>query len=354
MHYKKCTKRIVCGDLAGRLAATLKKSLKDRVAEPVAIYIENICNGPYIMPIRIPDKLPARKTLETEGVMVMNETEASRQDVRPLQIALLNLMPNKIRTETQIARLVGATPLQVELTLVRIGSHKAKNTSQDHLIDFYETWNDIKDRKFDGFIITGAPIEKLEFEDVNYWTEIEEILDWTKTNVHSCFFICWGAMAAIKHFHDIPKYELEKKAFGVYRHKNLKFNSPYLSGFSDDFSIPVSRWTEVRAEDIKPELGLQLLMDSDVTGPCLIAEETGKRLYIFNHIEYDSTSLKEEYDRDVQMGTPMDVPHDYYPNDDPSLEPQNRWRSHAHLLFGNWINQVYQNTKFNLCDIGKK
>lgn len=338
---------------AGRLAATLKKLLKGRVAEPVAIFIELICNGFKIMPIRIPDKLPARKTLEAEGVMVMNETEASRQDVRPLQIALLNLMPNKIRTETQIARLVGATPLQVELTLVRIGSHKAKNTSQDHLIDFYEKWEDVKHRKFDGFIITGAPIEKLEFEDVSYWKELEEILEWTITNVHSCFFICWGAMAAIKHFHNIPKYELPKKAFGVYRHRNLKPTSPYLSGFSDDFSIPVSRWTEVKADDLEPETGLQLLMDSNVTGPCLIAEETGKRLYIFNHIEYDSTSLKEEYDRDIENGTPVEVPHGYYPSNDPTLVPQNRWRSHAHLLFGNWINQVYQTTKFNVEDIGK-
>lgn len=339
---------------AGRLAATLKKLLKGRVAEPVAILYQTILQRILDMPIRIPDKLPARKTLEAEGVMVMNESEASRQDVRPLQIALLNLMPNKIRTETQIARLVGATPLQVELTLVRVGSHTAKNTSQDHLIDFYETWNDIKHRKFDGFIITGAPIEKLEFEDVNYWSELKEILDWTKTNVHSCFFICWGAMAAIKHFHNVPKHELKSKAFGVYRHKNLMPSSPYLSGFSDDFSIPVSRWTEVRAEDVKPELGLQLLMDSDVTGPCLIAEEAGKRLYIFNHIEYDSTSLKEEYDRDIENNIPIDVPHAYYPSDDPSLEPQNRWRSHAHLLFGNWINQVYQNTKFNIDDIGAK
>lgn len=305
------------------------------------------------MPIRIPNKLPARKTLEAEGVAVMNDSEAGRQDIRPLKIALLNLMPNKKRTETQIARLVGATPLQVELTLVRIGKHKAKNTSEDHLISFYSTWEEIKDQKFDGFIITGAPIEILPFEEVTYWDELKEIFDWTITNVHSSFFICWGAMAAINYFHQVPKYELEKKAFGVYRHRNLNPTSPYLSGFSDDFSIPVSRWTEVRSNDIKADSGLEILMESDITGPCLIAEEKCKRLYIFNHIEYDSTSLKEEYDRDISQGTPIEIPHGYYPADNPKMPPQNRWRSHAHLLFGNWINQVYQTTQFDLNDIGQ-
>ena len=304
------------------------------------------------MPIRIPDGLPARETLETEGVQVLKETDANRQDIRPLQIGLLNLMPNKIRTETQIARLIGASPLQVELTLVRIGSHKSKNTAEDHLLDFYNTWDEIKDRKFDGFLITGAPIETLEYEDVNYWSELEQILDWTTANVHSCFFICWGAMAAISHFHGVPKYELDQKAFGVYRHRNLKPVSPYLSGFSDDFQIPVSRWTEVRSADIKKHEALDILMESDVTGPCLVHEKTGKRLYIFNHIEYDSSSLKEEYDRDIANQTPIEIPHNYYPSDNPELPPQNRWRSHAHLLFGNWINQVYQGTPYNIDEIG--
>lgn len=304
------------------------------------------------MPIRIPDGLPARETLETEGVQVLKETDANRQDIRPLQIGLLNLMPNKIRTETQIARLIGASPLQVELTLVRIGSHKSKNTAEDHLLDFYNTWDEIKDRKFDGFLITGAPIETLEYEDVNYWSELEQILDWTTTNVHSCFFICWGAMAAISHFHGVPKYELDQKAFGVYRHRNLKPVSPYLSGFSDDFQIPVSRWTEVRSADIKKHEALDILMESDVTGPCLVHEKTGNRLYIFNHIEYDSSSLKEEYDRDIANQTPIEIPHNYYPSDNPELPPQNRWRSHAHLLFGNWINQVYQGTPYNIDEIG--
>ena len=300
------------------------------------------------MPIRIPDKLPARATLESEGVAVMGEKTALRQDIRPLQIGLLNLMPNKIRTETQIARLLGATPLQIEMTLVRIGAHKSKNTAEDHLISFYQTWQEIRDRKFDGFIITGAPIETLDFEDVTYWDELSEIFDWTTTNVHSTFNICWGAMAAIYHFHKVPKYELKEKAFGVYRHRNLNPSSPYLNGFSDDFSIPVSRWTEVRTNDLSGHDGLELLMESDVTGPCLIAEKTGNRLYIFNHIEYDSTSLAEEYFRDIEAGTPIEMPANYFPSDNPDIPPQNRWRSHAHLLFGNWVNQIYQTTPFDV------
>lgn len=305
------------------------------------------------MPIRIPNALPAKEVLVKEGVMVMDETTASRQDIRPLQIALLNLMPNKIKTETQIARLIGSSPLQVDLTLVRIGNHVAKNTSEDHLLSFYNTWEEIKDRKFDGFIITGAPIEKLPFADVNYWSELQQILDWTTTHVHSSFFICWGAMAAINHFHDIPKHTLDKKAFGVYRHKNLNPASPYLSGFSDDFSISVSRWTEVRRGDVPADSGLEILMESPDTGLCLLHEQFANRLYIFNHIEYDSTSLSDEYFRDQENGTPVDLPANYFPNDDPMNTPQNRWRSHAFLLFGNWINQVYQTTQFDLNDIGK-
>jgi homoserine O-succinyltransferase len=305
------------------------------------------------MPIKIPDRLPARATLEREGVMIMSEAVAIRQDIRPLHIGLLNLMPNKIRTETQIARLIGATPLQVELSLVRIGSHQARNTPEDHLIDFYHTWDEIRDQKFDGFIVTGAPIETLPFEEVTYWEELTRIFDWTTTNVHGSFFICWGAMAALYHFHGIPKYTLENKAFGVYRHRNLNPASPYLMGFSDDFQIPVSRWTEIRAADFNSDSGLEILMDSDETGVCLVHEKTCNRLYITNHIEYDSTSLKEEYDRDVSTGVPISLPHNYYPSDNPASAPQNRWRSHAHLLFGNWINQIYQTTTFNLEEIGK-
>ena len=305
------------------------------------------------MPIKIPDDLPARSTLEREGVMIMRETDAVRQDIRPLRIGLLNLMPNKIRTETQIARLIGASPLQVELTLVRIGNHKAKNTSEEHLISFYRTWEEVRRRKFDGFIVTGAPIELLPFGEVTYWDELTRIFDWTTSHVHSSFFICWGAMAAAWHFHRIPKYTLASKAFGVFRHRNNAPASPYLAGFSDDFAIPVSRWTEVRSADIAPGSGLDVLMESDVTGPCLLAEAVGNRLYMFNHIEYDSTSLKEEYDRDVAAGTQIAVPQGYYPDDDPSRKPLNRWRSHAHLLFGNWINQVYQTTPYELEAVGE-
>jgi homoserine O-succinyltransferase len=306
------------------------------------------------MPIKIPDQLPAFQTLIQEGVSVMTDSVAIRQDIRPLQIGLLNLMPNKIKTEIQIARLVGATPLQVELTLVRIGGHKSKNTPEEHLLSFYKTWDEIKDRKFDGFIITGAPVEMLEYEDVTYWDELTRIFDWTETNVHSTLSICWGAMAAIYHFHKVPKHPLPEKAFGVYRHRNLNPSSPYLLGFSDDFAVPVSRWTEVLRKDIDPASGLEVLMTSDRTGLCLVAEKKCNRLYMFNHVEYDSTSLADEYFRDKAAGIPIRIPENYFPNDDPTQIPLNRWRSHAHLLFGNWINQVYQTTEYDLDKVGLK
>jgi homoserine O-succinyltransferase len=304
------------------------------------------------MPIRIPDTLPAFETLVNEGVRVMTETMAVRQDIRPLQIGLLNLMPNKIKTEVQMARLVGASPLQVELSLIRIGGHKAKNTSEEHLLSFYQTWDEMKHRKFDGFIITGAPIELLAYEDVTYWQEMKQILDWTTTNVHSTLNVCWGAMAAVYHFHGVPKYTLKEKAFGVYRHQNLKSSSVYLNGFSDDFAVPVSRWTEVRRRDIEAVPGLEILMESPEMGICLVHEKAGKRLYMFNHVEYDSTSLSDEYFRDVNAGVPIKMPHDYFPHNDPALTPQNRWRSHAHLFFGNWINEIYQTTPYDLEKIG--
>ncbi|MCR9223881.1 MAG: homoserine O-succinyltransferase [Hyphomonas sp.] len=304
------------------------------------------------MPIKIPDTLPARETLIQEGVAVLSDSDAIRQDIRPLQIGLLNLMPNKIRTETQIARLIGASPLQIEMTLVMVGGHTPKNTSQEHLISFYQNWDEVKHRKFDGFIITGAPIETLPFEDVTYWNELTEIFEWTRTHVHSGFFICWGAMAAAYHFHGVPKHQLGEKAFGVFRHRNLDPTSPYLSGFSDDFQIPVSRWTEVRTADIERAPELSILMDSDFTGPCLLSDRNARSLYCFNHIEYDSTSLKEEYERDVASGKAIRPPHGYFPGDDVTLPPQNRWRSHAHLLFGNWINQVYQTVPYDVDEIG--
>ena len=304
------------------------------------------------MPIKIPDTLPAFETLQNEGVRVMTETVAIRQDIRPLQIGLLNLMPNKIKTEVQMARLVGASPLQVELSLVRVGAHRAKNTSEDHLLAFYDTWEEVKHRKFDGFIITGAPIETLDYEDVTYWDEMKQIFDWTTTNVHSTLNVCWGAMAAIYHFHGVPKYTLDEKAFGVYRHHNRKPSSIYLNGFSDDFEVPVSRWTEIRAEDIRAVPDLEILLDSDEMGVCLVEEKAGNRLYIFNHVEYDSTSLADEYFRDVSAGVPIKMPRNYFPHNDPALPPQNRWRGHAHLLFGNWINEIYQTTPYDLEKIG--
>jgi homoserine O-succinyltransferase len=261
------------------------------------------------MPIKIPDDLPARATLDAEGVMVMRETDAVRQDIRPMRIGLLNLMPNKIKTETQIARLLGATPLQVELSLVKITNHVARNTPSDHIITFYRSWEDIQTEKFDGFIVTGAPVETLPFEEVTYWDELRRIFDWTQTNVHGSFHICWGAQAAVHHFHGMPKYPLAEKAFGVFRHRNLAPTSPYLRGFSDDFSIPVSRWTEMRREDIPAKSGLTVLMESDEAGLCLLDDPAHRSLHMFNHIEYDSNSLSDEYFRDVAANKPIAIPH---------------------------------------------
>lgn len=305
------------------------------------------------MPIKIPDDLPARATLDAEGVMVLGEADAVRQDIRPMRIGLLNLMPNKIRTETQIARLLGSTPLQVELTLVKMTNHVARNTPSDHIISFYHDWEDISSQRFDGFIITGAPVETMPFEEVTYWDELRRIFDWTQTNVHGCFNICWGAQAAVHHFHGMPKYLLEEKAFGVYRHRNLAPSSPYLRGFSDDFSIPVSRWTEVLRQDIPTASGMNILMESDEAGLCLLDDPAHRSLHMFNHIEYDSGSLSEEYFRDIDAGKSIAPPHNYFPENDPTRPPENRWRSHAHLLFGNWINQLYQTTPFDLSKIGQ-
>ena len=306
------------------------------------------------MPIRIPDELPARRILEKEGVGVMTKATADRQDIRPLRIGLLNLMPNKIKTETQFARLIGASPLQVELTLVRITNHTPKNTSQEHMLAFYETWEDIKQQRFDGFIITGAPIEQMPFEEVTYWQEMAAILDWTQTNVHSTMHICWAAQAAMHHFHGVEKYPLASKAFGIYQHRNLNPSSNYLRGFADDFAMPISRWTEVRSSDVPANRNLEVLMESDEMGLCLIDDPDHRALYMFNHIEYDTRSLAEEYERDVGAAKDIALPANYYPDNNPKNPPQNRWRAHAHLLFGNWINEVYQTTPFDLENIGKK
>lgn len=305
------------------------------------------------MPIKIPNDLPARLTLEKEGVMLMTEDTAHRQDIRALRIGLLNLMPNKIKTETQFARLIGATPLQVELSLIKITNHKSKNTPHDHMITFYRDWEKVQKEKFDGLIITGAPIELLEFEAVTYWDELQRIFEWTQTNVQSTFNICWGAQAALYHFHRVPKHALAKKAFGIYRHKNLSPASPYLRGFSDDFSMPVSRWTENLKSELPADKGLEFLMESEEAGLCFVADNPHRQLYMFNHIEYDTNSLGEEYRRDVEAGKAINLPANYFPGGNPSATPENRWRSHAHLLFGNWINEVYQSTPFKLEDIGK-
>jgi homoserine O-succinyltransferase len=304
------------------------------------------------MPIKIPDDLPARTTLSSEGVMVMREADAVRQDVRPIRIGLLNLMPNKVKTETQLARLLGATPLQVELTLVKMTNHVARNTPSEHIISFYRAWEDVSSERFDGFIVTGAPVETIPFEQVTYWDELRRVFDWTQTHVHSCFNICWGAQAAVHHFHGMPKHQLSEKVFGVYRHRNLAPASPYLRGFSDDFSIPVSRWTEARREDIPAQSGMSILMDSDEAGLCLLDDPAHRSLHMFNHIEYDSNSLSDEYFRDLAANKPVATPRNYFPKNDPRRQPENRWRSHAHLLFGNWINQLYQTTPFDAAKIG--
>ena len=305
------------------------------------------------MPIKIPADLPAHDVLKDEGVMVMSDKSAERQDIRPLRIGLLNLMPKKVQTETQFARLIGATPLQIELTLIRMSDHETRNTSLAHMEAFYRTFRDVRDEKFDGLLITGAPIEHLPFEEVSYWQEMTEVLDWTQTNIHSTFAVCWGGMAMINYFHGVPKHMLSQKAFGCFRHHNLAPSSPYLRGISDDFVVPVSRWTEMRREDFDQSDKLELLLHSEDVGPCLISDDSHRALYIFNHLEYDSTTLKDEYDRDVAASVPIEVPANYYPQNDPSRLPENRWRSHAHILYGNWINQIYQTTPYDLIKIGE-
>jgi homoserine O-succinyltransferase len=305
------------------------------------------------MPIKLPETLPAFDVLTHEGVMVMSEQAAARQDIRPLRIGLLNLMPKKIQTETQFARLIGATPLQIEFSLIRMSEHETKNTAAEHMAEFYRPFQDVKDERFDGLIITGAPIEHLPYSEVTYWDELTEVFEWTQTHVHQTFGVCWGGMAMLWHFHRINKHMLDAKAFGCFRHRILAPASPYLRGFSDDLLIPVSRWTGMRQSEIDAVPALQTLIASDQVGPCLVSDPEHRALMVFNHFEYDSTTLKEEYDRDVEAGKPINVPQNYYPDDDPERVPLNRWRSHAHLLYGNWINEIYQTTPYDLAQIGK-
>ena len=304
------------------------------------------------MPITLPPSLPAYEVLSKEGVMVMSPDRAAHQDIRPLRIGLLNLMPKKIQTENQFARLIGATPLQIDFQLIRMSEHQTKNTAAEHMAAFYRPFQAVKREKFDGLIITGAPIEHLPFEEVTYWDELCEVMEWTQTNVQSTFGVCWGGMAMAYHFYGVKKHMLDHKAFGCFRHQNLAPASPFLRGFSDDFVIPVSRWTEMRQDEITAA-GMKTLLGSDEVGPCLVEDAPHRALYIFNHFEYDSETLKQEYDRDVANGTPINVPLNYYPDDDPLRPPLNRWRSHAHLLYGNWINEIYQSTPFEIDEIGR-
>lgn len=306
------------------------------------------------MPIRIPDNLPAREVLEKEGVAVMDSTRAERQDIRPLQVGLLNLMPNKERTETQFARLIGATPLQIDLTLVRISDHQSKNTSEQYLQSFYEKWEDIRARKFDGFIVTGAPIAHLPFEEVRYWPEMVDIMNWTQTNVHSPLFICWGVQAALYHFHNVKRQRRDDKAVGVYRHQNKKPTSPYLRGFSDDFAIPVSRYNDIDRNTLPDDNGLEVLIDSDEVGICMLEDHKHRALYMLNHFEYDNNSLADEYNRDEEAGLNPDMPVNYYPEDNPQNAPLNIWRATSHLFFQNWISEIYQTTEFDLEKVGQR
>ncbi len=305
------------------------------------------------MPITLPETLPAFDILSKEGVMVMSPGRAAMQDIRPLRIGLLNLMPKKIQTENQFARLIGATPLQIHLQLIRITSHQTKNTAAEHMEEFYRPFDEVEasGEKFDGLIITGAPIEQMAFEEVTYWAELQRIFAWTQSHVFSTFGVCWGGMAMAYHFHGVQKHLLENKAFGCFRHRNLAPASPYLRGFSDDVLVPVSRWTEMRQAECEAA-GLKTLIASDDTGPCLIEDACHRALYVFNHFEYDSGTLKEEYDRDVAAHKVINVPRNYYPGDDPSQQPTNRWRSHAHLLYGNWVNAIYQDTPYDMNLIG--
>ena len=307
------------------------------------------------MPIKIPQDLPAFDILDREGVMVMSEDQAARQDIRALRIGLLNLMPKKIQTETQFARLIGATPLQIELSLIKMTNHHTKNTTAEHMNSFYRSFAEVEatGEKFDGFIITGAPIEHLPFEEVDYWDELQHVFKWSQSHVHSTFGICWGGMAMLNHFHGIQKHMLDAKAFGCFRHKNLFPASHYLRGFSDDCIVPVSRWTEIRQAELDQVQDLKTLLGSDEVGPCLIQDDKHRALYILNHFEYDSDTLQQEYERDVAAGGDITLPRHYFPNDDTSRPPMNRWRSHAHILYGNWINEIYQTTPYDINAIGR-
>ena len=301
------------------------------------------------MPVNIPHALPAKRTLESENVFVMSETRAYHQDIRPLRIAIVNLMPTKIATETQLLRLLGNTPLQVQITLLRMDSHEAKNTVREHLESFYATFDQVRDQKFDGLVVTGAPVELLPFEEVDYWSELVEVMDWSVDHVFSTLHVCWGAQAGLYHHFGIQKYPLERKMFGVFRHRVLEPHSEILRGFDEEFPAPHSRHTEVRAADVHAARGLKVLAESEEAGLYLASSVDGRQVFVTGHPEYDRDTLKSEYNRDVAKGLQIAVPCNYFPGEDPARLPVMTWRSHAFLLYANWLNYcVYQRTPFEL------
>lgn len=305
------------------------------------------------MPIKIPDHLPAAETLNKEDIFIMDEKRAFQQDIRALNIVILNLMPDKIVTETQILRLLGNSPLQVDITLLYPTTHSFRNTSKEYLLKYYQVFADVRDKKFDGMIITGAPIEQMDFEEVDYWRELAEIMDWTRSNVYSTLHICWGAQAGLYHHYGIPKYPLPSKKFGVFLHTKTKKNVRLLRGFDDIFFAPHSRHTEVKREDIEKVPELEILSESGEAGVYLVATKNGRQIFVTGHSEYDSLTLKTEYDRDIANGLAIPIPRHYFPDDDPHKTPLVRWKGHANLLFSNWLNYyVYQETPYNLDEIG--
>ena len=301
------------------------------------------------MPIKIPDNLPAVKTLESENIFVMTEHRAITQDIRPLRILILNLMPKKIETETQFARLLGNSPLQVEMELIHTKSHQSKNVAEEHLLAFYKTFDDVKEQKFDGMIITGAPVEHMHFEEVEYWQELTQIMEWSKTHVHSTLHVCWGAQAGLYYHYGIDKQEVPAKMFGVFPHIVEYKNSMLFRGFDDIFMVPQSRHTTVLRKDIEAVPALQILASSDKTGVYAVYSKENRQIFITGHSEYDPETLKNEYLRDLSQGKPIAVPENYFPDNDPSMPPLVSWRGHAHLLFSNWLNYfVYQSTPYDI------
>lgn len=303
------------------------------------------------MPIKIPNDLPASQTLTKENIFVMDASRASHQDIRPLKIAILNLMPTKISTETQLLRLLGNSPLQIEVTFLQTKTHESKNTSAEHLGSFYSYFEEIRDQRFDGLIITGAPIETLDFEDVDYWEELVEIMEWSKTNVFSTMHICWGAQAGLYHHYGISKYLLPKKKFGVFEHHLEQDFVKLFRGFDDTFYVPHSRHTDIHRDSIDAHPDLELMASSEEAGVYIVTARQGRQIFVTGHSEYDPETLKGEYERDIAMGTSINIPDNYYPDDDPTKPPIVRWRGHANLLFTNWLNYyVYQETPYELSE----